>query len=411
MNIRIAQSISCLISLYAATCSISAMEQQALLSPSLLAPPSLDGIAPLERTQQEKHIQITATPPSLASSELGSVALLHQAKHMQANWACDYTITGLYKPTIAYPVVLSASGATLYAGLLNNAIIEWPVEQGVQVKKILIEPQPIKAIALSDNEQILASSACSSSIKLWNTQTKQLLYTLDGHHDTVESLIFNAQSSMLASSDASGEILLWDIITGTLLHRLATHTLPFGKIVFNKSGTMVAATACVSSECTYSTILWDSATGRVLRAFDNNSEISRSIAFHPILPIAAMTSNNYSVAVNDISSGERIALLTGHTSQIVDIAYSHDGSLLASLSIDGTIVIWDMRTGDMRTNSKGCVHFAIPNHHTCIPDQHTEKIYTAIAFSLDDAKIIIHTENRVMNEHTIKIYTLDQKLM
>jgi WD40 repeat protein len=363
----------------------------------------------------EKHMQTTATPPSRASLALSSAVLLHrehQTNHMQAHWACDYTITGLYRSTITYPVALSTSGTTLYAGLLNNAIIKWPLERGVKAEKILIESKPIKAIALSYNEETLASSACSNTIKLWNTQSKQLLYTLDAHHAIVESLIFNAQNSLLASSDASGEILLWDINTGTLLHRLIAHALPFGKIVFSPDGTLLAATDCVTADSTSNTILWKTTTGRQLSAFKSNNQRGGALAFDPHNPAIATVSDNCSIALRAISNGEEIARLTEHTSPLASITYSHDGSLLASLSVDGNIVIWDLRACGMRASSRGskqyCLHYTIPNHHTCIPDQHTEKIYTAIAFSLDDSKIIIHAENRVMNEHAIKIYTLDQ---
>jgi len=42
----------------------------------------------------------------------------------------------------------------------------------------------------------------------------------------------------------------------------------------------------------------------------------------------------------------RGSALTGHTAPVLEVAYSHDGRLLATSSEDGTAAVWDGRTGD-----------------------------------------------------------------
>ena len=47
------------------------------------------------------------------------------------------------------------------------------------------------------------------------------------------------------------------------------------------------------------------------------------------------------------NQGDRIvATLTGHEDQVYSVAYSPDGNLVASSSFDGTVRIWDTRTGE-----------------------------------------------------------------
>jgi WD40 repeat protein len=48
------------------------------------------------------------------------------------------------------------------------------------------------------------------------------------------------------------------------------------------------------------------------------------------------------------SKGASIAVLRGHTDLVMDVAFSPDGSQLASVSYDKTIRIWELATGRHR---------------------------------------------------------------
>jgi WD40 repeat protein len=75
-------------------------------------------------------------------------------------------------------------------------------------------------------------------------------------------------------------------------------------------------------------------------------EIVHSLTFTPDGAILASTggqSENFDICIWDVASGQQIATLTAHTDNVWDLAFSPDGQLLASVSSDRTVKIWDWR--------------------------------------------------------------------
>src|SRR5262249_15945917 len=70
-----------------------------------------------------------------------------------------------------------------------------------------------------------------------------------------------------------------------------------------------------------------------------------SVAFSPDGTRLASASQDHTVKVWDTGTGQEVLTLKSHTDDVSSVAFSHDGARLASGSEDHTVKIWDAGTG------------------------------------------------------------------
>jgi WD40 repeat protein len=73
--------------------------------------------------------------------------------------------------------------------------------------------------------------------------------------------------------------------------------------------------------------------------------VSTSVAFSPDGSLIASGSADYTIRLWRVSDGALVRTLTGHTSSVNSVAFSPDGSLMASGSADRTIRLWRVSDG------------------------------------------------------------------
>ena len=83
------------------------------------------------------------------------------------------------------------------------------------------------------------------------------------------------------------------------------------------------------------------ATRTTTATLEGHTEAVSSIAFSPDGTILSSGSLDDTILLWDVATGNA-TLLEGHTDNVFSVAFSPDGMLLSSGSEDGTILLWDM---------------------------------------------------------------------
>ncbi|WP_414621155.1 WD40 repeat domain-containing protein [Calothrix sp. CCY 0018] len=84
--------------------------------------------------------------------------------------------------------------------------------------------EPVRALTLSPNGQILASGSDDKTIKLWNPTTGVLLRTLNGHRDRIKSIIITPDNQTVISSSFDNTIRFWNPQTGEEIRKIGEKT-------------------------------------------------------------------------------------------------------------------------------------------------------------------------------------------
>src|SRR5262249_37319177 len=94
---------------------------------------------------------------------------------------------------------------------------------------------------------------------LWDVNTSQELFKLQGHQGHVHRVAFSPDSKLLASTGMYGAIRIWDLTTGKELSRHTGHEARISSLAYSREGkTLITC----SGDLLY---FWDVASAKVVR--------------------------------------------------------------------------------------------------------------------------------------------------
>lgn len=145
-----------------------------------------------------------------------------------------YTGRLLHRMNGSQPIAFGAGGLRMAASGGPRFIRLWNAEQGQLLKNLAIpntnNNAGIEAIAFSEDGQTIAHAMKGESkILVWDVETWKVRYTLEKHSQAIKAIAISPDGKILASSSEDGNINLWDLGTGKLLRSIKGD----GAIVFS----------------------------------------------------------------------------------------------------------------------------------------------------------------------------------
>ena len=236
---------------------------------------------------------------------------------------------------------------------------------------------PGNSMAFSPDGKTVAFDS-SGKIYVWNTETgnsinislideenvPENLNDADGnggfapppgmmpHHiiPSISALVFSADGKKLISGDMGGKVQMWDAETGVALAPFlagqdmekavkggpGNFTVTYHEIIealaFSSNSTLLAVGSSQKIR------LLGSSKQPPLKDAPRGT---KSLTFSPDDTVLLAGLRNGGIELFDMTTGERITTLKGHTATVEMLVFSSDGKTLVSTGQDGTILLWD----------------------------------------------------------------------
>jgi WD40 repeat protein len=207
------------------------------------------------------------------------------------------------RPRLAAPglfgnsIALSDDGAQLATTDFQGGITIWDTVHGRS--RASCKGEAVASLAFTPCGALLACGTHDFIIRLWNPATGEAIGALHGHERLAFALAFSPDGRHLASGDNGGTVKLWDVAA-----RALRATLPVSEDQLFKDEVL-------------------------------------ALAFSPDGGTLAVAVNRV-VQLWDVATGKRLARLEEHQGKVKCLAFSPDGTRLASGSYDQTVRLWDV---------------------------------------------------------------------
>ncbi|WP_026732990.1 serine/threonine-protein kinase [Fischerella sp. PCC 9605] len=265
-------------------------------------------------------------------------------------WHCLHTLIGSPGALSSVnSIAISPDGQILASGHDDKTIKLWDLNTTKLICTLAGHSQAVKSVAFSPDGKTLATASDDKTIKLWNLNTFEEICTLFGHSNAVKSVVFSPDVGILASGSWDKTIKLWDVETGKEICTLTGHQLQVSAVAFSSQGKLLA-----SASFDRTIRLWDLSPlhTEVGRKFKNcpcysllgHAWAVLTVAFSPDGNILATGSDDNTIKLWQVNTGQIISTLLGHSWSVLAVAFSPNGETLISGSRDNTVKLWKVST-------------------------------------------------------------------
>jgi len=276
-------------------------------------------------------------------------------------------INSEYIGSFSHSIAFNADGSYVAAGSRDGYIRVWSIQiPGILEDKVLLErsflahPKGVNSVNFNSSGDLLASGGNDAVARLWDIRSGERVNEIIGGTFAIPSVLFAPSPGDLAVDPTISESLA--IINGGILRLRDPDSgrfigtiradQPFYSMAYKNSPPLL-----VTGNIENKVQIWDPSqvfrTGSdqyptPLAEFSHNGKPASpaslvwAVTFDPLANLIASAGGDGSIIIWDVKSGESTNLLAAHSGGATSLAFSPDGKKLASGGLDATVKIWEI---------------------------------------------------------------------
>jgi len=256
-----------------------------------------------------------------------------------------------FLPGASKPVVFNHQTTLLVTG--TGAI--WDTADFTKITEL---PEEQSVFAFTPDDRLLIAGYWETSVTAWDTGNWQKVRTYSGtrFRAFIHGLSISPDGKLLCASFSipivpgqpfggwnMGNIIIWEIESGKRIRILVDDVIYPDTVAFSPDGAILA------TRIHGDIMLWDTQTWRKVGGFGSAGGAAcygcvYSMEFQPGTRFLAVP-YGYSMKLWDTDVVAEVRELSGHAAIIGSISFHPDGKLLATVSLDRDMKLWDVASG------------------------------------------------------------------
>lgn len=197
----------------------------------------------------------------------------------------------------------------------------------------------VRAIDVSSDGALVVTASFDFTARIWDFGTQNEVAVLDAHEGPVTSAVFSLDGKHVVTTSDDKTAIIWTAPDGKLVRRLEGHGHKVMTAAVSADGTQIATGAWDKT-----VRIWSMATGETVRVIQASAPVN-DVAFVNGGTWVAAGGHDGKIGMWSIADGRLQGVLEGHRQGITKLSPLPGGNRLLSASIDRTLRLWDVKSG------------------------------------------------------------------
>lgn len=187
---------------------------------------------------------------------------------------------------------------------------------------------------------LLVSCSNDGTVRLWSLETWTCLVVYKGHDGPVWNVRWSPFGHYFATCGRDKTVRVWGQDHISYLRMMVGHDSSVNQVAWHPNGAYVFSASDMADKTVR---MWSFVTGECVRVFSGHTDFISALECSPSGKILASADGGGSIILWDIASGQQIKRCRGHgKGGVWSLSFSVETSVLISGGADGTVRLWDI---------------------------------------------------------------------